>query len=141
MSLGSFRRNEYQLLPDLFGEHYVPDPYGLNNERAESSWAYFREVVMHRRPCLPIPGAYVPERSLKRFSQNSAVKLPSGTTLRRATKKALEHPKNCCKGESIEQDEPSGYPHVLRSDEETALKETATGPGYFAVGEFEGSLA
>ena len=47
--------NEDQLLPDLFGEDYEQDwceadPYGLNNqERAESSWAYFREVVMHRR--------------------------------------------------------------------------------------------
>ena len=90
--------NEDRLLPDLFGEHYEQDwceanPYGLNTqERAEFSWAYFREVVMHKRRFFFMldkgdpyePSAYDPGQVLEKIfeyaeSSGQFVKLPSGS--------------------------------------------------------------
>ena len=158
--------NEDQLLPDLFGEHYEQDwceadPYGLNNrERAECSWTYFREVVMHRRRFFFLldkgdpheQSAFDPGEVLQKIFEYAEfsgrfVKLPSGTTLRRAryeeqegTWKTPEElgPPPVAKANQSNRMSPAGIPMFYGcDDEETALKETATGPGYFAVGEFE----
>ena len=160
--------NEKQLLPALFRDHYEQDwceadPYGLNNlERAESSWAYFREIVMHRRRFfflldqgdLDEPSGYDPGETLEKIFQYAEflglfIKLPPSTSLRRARyeddKGTWETPEDLgppphWKSESIEQNEPGGHSHVLRL---RRLRDCSDGnckwPGVFRLGTLQDS--
>ena len=160
------QENEDQLLPALFAEHYdqdwcEADPYSPNKwERAESSWAYFRNVVMYRRRFFflldkgdpDVPSAYDPGEVLEKIFEYAEfsgqfVKLPPGTHLCRARYEDYEGtwetheelgPPPVGKANQSNRMSPAGIPMFYGCDDaETALTETATGPGHFAVGQFE----
>ena len=160
------QENSDQLLPHLFGEYFdqewcVVNPYGLNDdETARYSWEYFREVTMHQRrffflsygsdtdePDIYRPGEVL--RTIFDYAQEYDLfeDIPLGTLLYRArfegpevhleTPEELGPPPRDSANQSNRMS-PAGIPMFYGSDnEETSIKETSSGPGYYAVGKFE----
>ena len=158
--------NLESLLPHLFGEHYDQDwckrdPYGLDfSEWTRYSWERFCQVVMHQRRFFFLgqnresddPQVYSPREILSTifdYTQKMGLfeKLPAGIQLVRARwegngpplKTAQElGPPPVEKATQSNRMSPAGIPMFYAcEDEETALKETSSGPGKFAVGRFE----
>ena len=158
--------NRDQLLPLLFGEHGEQDwceknPYGLNDEElARFSWSQFRRVIMHgRRFFFQDYGSdpyehdlYSPREVLRTIFEyaervNLFMPLPQGVQLYRAryegckpqfqTPAELGPPPEEAATQSNRMS-PAGIPMFYGADdEETALKETYSCPGYYAMGRFE----
>ena len=158
--------NQEELLPHLFGEYYQEhwcerNPYGLNDiERTRYSWERFCRVVMHQRRYFFLgqdlesddPEVYSPGQVLSTifdYAQEMGLfkDLPAGSRLVRArfegngpplgTPQDLGPPP-AEKANQPNRMSPAGIPMFYAcDDEETALKETSSGPGQFAVGSFE----
>lgn len=160
------QNNEGLLLPHLFGEHFDQDwceasGIGLNEQEvARYSWEHFCKVVMHERRFFFLrdegdpyePDVYSPGDVLSTIFEyaqqlNLFKEMPSGTHLLRARwegcKAHLEAaeelgPPPVEKANQSNRMSPAGIPMFYGcDDEDTALKETASGPGYFAIGRFE----
>ena len=158
--------NEELLLPHLFDEHHGQDwcerdPYGLNNsEWSRYSWEQFCHVVMHERRYFFLgqdrerddPQVFSPREVLSTIFDYALEmglfkELPAGSQLIRARfegdEAKLETPQElgpppADKATQSNRMSPAGIPMFYAcDDEETALKETASGPGKFAVGRFE----
>ena len=158
--------NSESLLPQLFGEYYdqdwcEQDPYGLNDsEWTRYSWGRFCHIVMHERRFFFLsqdresddPEVYSPKEVLSTIF-NYALEMdlfkgvPAGRQLVRARCEGngppLETPQDlgpppADKATRSNRMSPAGIPMFYASeDEETALRETSSGPGKFAVGTFE----
>ena len=158
--------NRYQLLPYLFGEDRDQDwceahAYGLDDEElARFSWEHFCHVVMHQRryffldsdrdpddPEIHSPGEVL--RTIFEYASQVGLflKMLPGANLFRArwegdnphfeTAQELGPPP-ADKATQSNRMSPAGIPMFYACDDaETALRETANGPGYFAVGQFE----
>ena len=160
------RENEEQLLPDLFGDYYDQDwceenAYGLNDQdRARYSWEHFCKVVMHERRFFFLQDEGDPHefdvnnpgdvlQTIFEYAQhmNLFKVLPPGCNLLRARREGRKPrwalpeelgPPPVEKANQSNRMSPAGVPMFYGcDDEETALKETASGPGYFAIGRFE----
>ena len=160
------QENQDLLLPHLFGEYIEQDwceenAYGLNNQQlARYSWEHFCKVVMHERRFFFLrndgnsyePDVYSPGdvlRTIFEYAQQMDLfkEMPSGARLVRARREGrkphLETPEELGpppsdKANQSNRMSPAGVPMFYGcDDEDTALKETASGPGYFAVGRFE----
>ena len=160
------RDNRELLLPHLFGEHREQDwceanAYGLNDSQVTRfSWDRFRGVTMHQRRFFFLdygrepyePQVYSPNevlRTIFEYAQETALfkQMPAGTQLFRARwegqspyLKAPDELGPPPEDKAIQSNRmsPAGIPMFYASDhEDTALRETAIGPGYFAVGRFE----
>ena len=158
--------NLESLLPHLFGENYEEDwcerdPYGLNDsEWSKYSWDQFCRVVMHERRYFFLgkdresddPQVYSPREVLSTifdYAQEMDLfkELPAGIQLVRARWEGngppLDTPQDLGpppaeKATRSNRMSPAGIPMFYGCvDEETALKETASGPGKFALGRFE----
>ena len=158
--------NEGTLLPDLFGEYFDQDwceanGYGLNDQEwARYSWDHFCKVVMQERRFFFLssdrdpdnPEVYSPGevlRAIVDYAQHMYlfIEIPSGTRLMRARlegcKPHLETaeelgPPPAEKAKQPNRMSPAGVPMFYGcEEEETALKETKSDRGYYAVGEFE----
>ena len=158
--------NQDDLLPHLFGDHFDDDwcprnAYGLNDQqRVQFSWEHFCEVVMHQRRYFFLddegkpydrevysPGEVL--RTIFDYAQrvNLFRELPTGTALLRARWEGCEPrwnspeelgPPPAEKANQPNRMSPAGIPMFYAcDDEDTALKETAIGAGYFAIGQFE----
>ena len=158
--------NHELLLPHLFGEYYEEswcqrDPYGPDDsERTEYSWDRFCHIVKHERRYFFLGrrqdsidlDTYSPREVLSQVfdyaQQMGLIKsLPAGTQLARArwegkeslyeTPEELGPPPEEMAIQSNRMS-PAGIPMFYAcAEQETALKETASGPGRFAVGVFE----
>ena len=158
--------NMESLLPHLFGEYYGEvwcerNPYGLNDsERTKYSWERFCYIVMHERRYFFLdqkrdsddPEVYSPKEVLSTTFDYATemslfTELPAGSQLMRArwegdgplltTPKELGPPP-VEKATQFNRMSPAGIPMFYAcEDEKTALRETASGPGKFAVGRFE----
>ena len=166
IELGFPQGNEDLLLPYLFGENIDQDwceenGYGLNNQQlARYSWEHFCKVVMHERRFFFLrndgnpyePDVYSPGEVLRTIFQyaqqmNLFKEMPDGVHLVRARwegpKPHLETPEELGPPPSDRANQsnrmsPAGIPMFYGCDEEdTALKETASSSGYFAIGQFE----
>ena len=160
------KENHEQLVPQLFGAYNEEDwcerdPYGLNDqERTRYSWDRFCQVVMHERRYFFLgedrdeddSDVYSPGEVLGaifEYAQQMGMlrDLPAGTNLVRARFEgdgpALETPEDLGpppleKANQSNRMSPAGIPMFYASeDEETALRETASGTGNFALGRFE----
>ncbi len=160
------RDNRELLLPHLFGEHREQDwceanAYGLNDDEVASfSWSRFRRVTMHqRRFFFQDYGSdayehdlYSPKEVLRTIFEYAERMdlfrpLPQGARLYRARfegcKPQWEAPAELGPPpqETATQSNrmsPAGIPMFYGADdEETALKETYSCPGYYAMGRFE----
>ena len=160
------QENSDQLLPDLFGEYFDQDwceenAYGLNDQdRARYSWDHFCKVVMHERRFFFLrdegdphefdvddPGEVL--KTIFEYAQymNLFKELPSGSNLLRARREGRKPqwelpedlgPPPVDKANQSNRMSPAGIPMFYGcDDEETALMETASGPGYFAIGQFQ----
>ena len=158
--------NSDQLLPHLFGEDFEQEwcevnPYGLNDdETAHFSWEQFREVTMHQRRFFfqnygsdsEEPELYSPGEVLRRifdYAQEYDLfeLIPPGSLVYRArfegSKMRLETPEELGPPpqDSANQSNrmsPAGISMFYGSDnEETTIKETSSGAGFYAVGRFE----
>ena len=158
--------NQEQLLPHLFGECYQEywcerNPYGLNNsEWTRYSWERFCHIVMHERRYFFLgqdresddPEVYSPGQVLSTifdYAQEMGLfkDLPAGSRLVRARFEGkgppIETPQDLGpppaeKATQSNRMSPAGIPMFYAcDDEETALRETSSGPGQFAVGSFE----
>ena len=158
--------NLESLLPHLFGEYYEEDwcqrdPYGLNDsEWSKYSWDRFCRVVMHERRYFFLgqdresddPQVYSPREVLStifEYAQEMDLfkDLPACIQLIRARWEGngppLEAPQDLGpppaeRATRSNRMSPAGIPMFYGcADEETALKETASGPGKFALGRFE----
>lgn len=154
------------LLPHLFGEYYEEDwcernPYGLNNsEWTRYSWERFCRIIMHERRFFFLgqdretddPDVYSPREVLSTifdYAQEMGLfkELPAGLRLVRARYEGngppLKTPQDLGpppaeKAIQSNRMSPAGIPMFYAcEDEETALKETSSGPGRFATGRFE----
>ena len=160
-----FPQDNHEELADLlFDEHAdqqfcEANAYGLNDDAvAIYSWETFRRVTMTERRCFFMdyedddyevysPGEVL--RAIFDFAQHSDLFkiLPVGTRLFRARCEGrgprLETPEElgaplADRAIQANRMSPAGIPMFYACDEEaTALKETANGPGCFAVGQFE----
>ncbi len=158
--------NEHEILSYLFGSYYIDqdwcerDAYGLNDqERAKYSWDHFCQVVMHERRYFfqddedsdDYADVDSPAETLStifEFAQqmNLCKVMASDSCLYRvrweSTQGDLKTPEDM--GPPPEENanqpnrmSPAGIPMFYGcDDEETALKETASGSGYFAIGRF-----
>lgn len=154
------------LLPLLFSEYYDDgwckrNPYGLDDsEWSRYSWERFCYSIMHKRRFFFLsqgqdsydPEVYSPREVLSTifdYAQNMGLfkELPAGHQLVRARFEGsgppLETPRelglppaeNAIQSNRMS---PAGIPMFYAcDDEETALRETASGPGRFATGRFE----
>lgn len=137
------------------------EPYGLNDmETARFSWEHFRKIVMHQRrfsfsddPGDPSePGVHSPTEVLDKIfeyaeSYDLFVTFPSGTQLFRArfqgsgvrleTAQDLGPPPEGMATQSNRMSPPGIPMFYAGENKETALRETANGPGPFVVGCFE----
>ncbi|MXX27675.1 MAG: RES family NAD+ phosphorylase [Caldilineaceae bacterium SB0668_bin_21] len=158
--------NQDSLLPYLFGEYFdqdwcEEDAYGPNpQDRVYLSWNYFRKVIMHERRFFflgngretHVPEGYGPGEILHMISEYAQqiglfTEVPSGTHLLRARregcKRVLKEPQELGpppvnKAIQSNRMSPAGIPMFYGcDDEETALKETASKPGFYAIGRFE----
>ena len=160
------QENERELLPYLFGDYFDLDwceanGYGLNDlEWARYSWDHFCKVVMQERrffflssdrdpddPEVSTPGEVL--RAIFDYAQRMDlfIEIPSGTRLIRVRlegcKPHLETaeelgPPPAEKAKQSNRMSPAGVPMFYGcEDEETALRETKSDRGYYAVGEFE----
>lgn len=158
--------NEELLLPRLFGGYYDQDwceenAYGLNNsEQASYSWERFCHIVMHERRYFFLDRdresddqeVYSPGEVLSTifyYAQEVGLfkELPIASQIVRAIwgddGLLLQTPKDLGpppveKATQANRMSPAGIPMFYGAeDDETALKETASGPGRFAVGKFE----
>ncbi len=158
--------NHYELLPDLLGGYYEEewcerDPYGLNDqEYAKYSWEHFCWVVMHQRRFFFLRdekgpkeyGIADPGQVLKLiFEYTESLDLfrevPPGYCLYRARREECNTLLNSAeelgpipeeKAFQSNRMSPAGIPMFYGcDDEETALKETASDSGCFAIGRFE----
>ena len=158
--------NQDLLLPYLFGEKFDQDwceenPYGLNPQaRVYFSWSYFRKVIMHERRFFFLGSGrktedsevYGPAEILRMISEYAHqiglfTEIPSGTHLLRSRwegcKPALKEPEELGpppvnKAIQSNRMSPAGIPMFYGcDDEETALKETVSKPGFYAIGRFE----
>ena len=158
--------NLESLLPLLFGEYFEEDwcerdPYGLSDsEWSKYSWDRFCRVVMHERRYFFVsqpresddPQVYSPKEVLSTIfdyaqEMNLFKELPAGSQLVRARREGNGPPLKAPhelgpppaeKATRPNRMSPAGIPMFYAcADEETALKETASCPGKFAVGRFE----
>ena len=158
--------NEWPLLRALFGEYFDHDwcpenAYGLDDlERPRYSWEYFRRVVMHERRYFFLDDPGDPDdfdllspaeilQTIFEYSQEMGLfkELPSGSRLLRSRWEGNdEHyetaeqmgPPPLGKANQANRMSPAGIPMFYGAgDEDTALIETASEPGNFAIGEFE----
>ena len=158
--------NQEQLLPHLFGEYYQEhwcerNPYGLNNsEWARYSWNRFCHIVTHERRYFFLgqnrdsddPEVYSPGEVLSTifdYAQDMGLfkELPAGSQLVRARREGNGPPHETPqdlgpppaeKATQSNRMSPAGIPMFYAcEEEETALRETSSGPGKFAVGRFE----
>ena len=158
--------NQDDLLPHLFGDHFDDNwcprnAYGLNDQqRVRFSWEHFCEVVMHQRRYFFLDDegkpydreVYSPGEVLRTIfdyaqQENLFKELPAGTPLLRARWEGCEPrlnspeelgPPPVEKANQPNRMSPAGIPMFYAcDDEETALKETGSGPSYFAIGRFE----
>ena len=156
--------NGEDLVDHLFGEYADQEfcetnAYGLNDDKMASySWEKFRRVTMYERRYFFMDyddgdsEVYSPSevlRSIFDFAEHSDLfkKLPAGTRLFRARCEGRGHrletpeelgPPPADRAIQANRMSPAGIPMFYACDEEsTALKETANGPGCFAVGQFE----
>lgn len=154
------------LLPLLFGEYYDEEfckksPYGLDDsEWSRYSWERFCHIIMHERRFFFLsqgrdshdPEVYSPREVLSTifgYAQEMGLfkKLPAGHQLVRARFEGSGPPLETPRGlgpppaeKAIQSNRmsPAGIPMFYAcDDEETALRETASGPGRFATGRFE----
>ena len=164
--IGVSHNNQESLLPHLFGEYYEQDwceinAYGLNNsEWARYSWRRFCHIVMHERRYFFLgqdresdePDVYSPREVLSTifdYAQEMGLlkELPAGNKLVRARWESngppLETPHDLGppppeRAIQPNRMSPAGIPMFYAcKHEETALRETSSGPGKFAVGTFE----
>ena len=160
------QENEDELLPLLFGDDFEQDwceanGYGLNDQEwARYSWDHFCGVVMHERRFFFLssdrdpddPEVYSPRevlRAIFEYARQMGLfkEISKGTSLLRARregcKKYLETPGELGPPPVEEANQsnrmsPAGVPMFYGcEDEDTALAETRSDPGYYAVGEFE----
>ena len=160
------QENEKSLSQALFGDLIDQvwcerNAYGLNDEEwSRFSWEHFCEAVMHQRRFFfsgmdrdpDDPEVYSPAQVLQTIFQYAQQmdlfkQMPSGTQLFRARweggKPHLETPKELGpppleQATQSNRMSPAGIPMFYGcDDEDTALKETATGASYFAIGRFE----
>ena len=158
--------NRDLLLPYLFGEHVDQDwceasAYGLNDDEvAVVSWNRLCNVTMHQRRFFFLdydrdpyePSAYSPGevlRTIFEYAQQVGLfqQLPTGTQLFRARWEGinplLETPEELGpppveKSTQSNRMSPAGIPMFYAcSEEDTALLETKSCPGYYAVGQFK----
>ena len=158
--------NEYVLLPHLFGEYIEQDwceknAYGLNDqELARYSWEHFCKVVMHNRRFFFLaddgdpddPEVYSPGKVLRaifEYAQEMGLfkEIPTGTQFLRARCEGCEPhletpeelgPPPAEKANQSNRMSPAGVPMFYGcEDEDTALKETVSGLGYYAIGRLE----
>ena len=159
--------NQFELLPHLFGDYYIDQDwceangYGPNDQEwARYSWEKFCRVVMHERRFFFLhaeedpyelgvgnPGEVL--QTIFEYAQHMDLfkDLPSGALLWRARWEACNSqretpedlgPPPVEKANQSNRMSPSGIPMFYACDDQkTALKETASGPGYFALGQFE----
>ena len=167
MELEFPQRNGKEILSYLFGDYYIDqdwcerNAYGLNDrEKARYNWEHFCQVVMHKRRYFfqddsggdDDPDIDSPTETLStifEYAQQMGLfeVMPSGFCLYRARWEAkagaLETPEDMGpppkeKANQSNRMSPAGIPMFYGCDnEETALLETATGLGRFAVGRFE----
>ena len=158
--------NEGPLLQALFGELFDQDwcrenAYGLDDlERPGYSWEYFKKVVMHQRRYFFLDDAGDPDdlevlspaeilQTTFEYAQEMGLfkVLPDGSRIIRArweeggerheTPGELGPPPED-KATQANRMSPAGIPMFYGcDDEDTALREAASGPGFFAFGEFE----
>ena len=154
------------LLPPLFGEYYDQDwckknPYGLDDsEWSRYSWERFCRIIMHEQRFFFLgqdresddPEVYSPREVLSTifdYAQEMGLfkELAAGRQLVRARFEGngppLESPQDlgpppAKKAIQSNRMSPAGIPMFYAcDDEETALRETSSGPGRFATGRFE----
>ena len=160
------RDNERLLLQHLFGVSYIDqdwceaNAYGPNDEEvAQYRWEYFCHTVRHERrffflalkdpddPELPSISSVLDTIFQYAEQMNLFREVPVGTQLLRARCESeslhletLEEmgPPPIEKANQPNRMSPAGIPMFYCCDDEnTALKETASAPGYFAIGRFE----
>ena len=160
------RCNDSRILWSLFDEHFEQDwceanAYGLDDaEKPRFSWNHFCKVVMHRRRHFFMedkgdPHEYdvlSPAEILETIlgyaeHMNLCEVLPEGTQLLRARHESCNiryetagelGPPPEDKANQPNRMSPAGIPMFYGcDDEETALRETASDSGYYAVGTFE----
>ena len=160
------QNNPELLLAPLFGEYYDQDwckrnPYGLDHsEWSRYSWERFCRIIMHERRFLFLdqdreiddPEVYSPREVLSTifdYAQEMGLfkELPAGRQLVRARFEGngppLETPQDLGsppaeKAIQSNRMSPAGIPMFYAcDDEETAIRETSSGPGRFATGMFE----
>ena len=158
--------NESRILQSLFGDHYDQDwcearAYGLDDlERPRFSWDHFRKVVMHERRHFFMEDegnpyeydALSPAEVLNTIVEyaehmNLFDRLSPGARLLRARRESEESifktpgelgPPPADKAIQPNRMSPAGIPMFYGCDEEeTALRETASSSGPFAIGTFE----
>ena len=160
------QNNGDELLPHLYRDNYElewceANPYGLNDdETARFSWERFRDVTMYERrfffqnvgsnpyePDLYSPGEVL--RTIFEYAQqyNLFARIPPGTVIYRARyegqEPSLKRPEELGPpprelANQSNRMSPAGIPMFYGSDNvETTIKETSSGPGYYAVGRFE----
>ena len=160
------KENQDELLPDLFGVFFDQDwcdihGYGPNDQEwARYSWEHFRNVVMHERRYFSLNYEGDPNelsvyntgqvlRTIFEYAQSMDLlkEFSPGSHLLRARwenrKGRWEKPEELGpppveKANQSNRMSPAGIPMFYGcDDDETAIKETASGPGYFAIGRFE----
>ena len=159
--------NHDQLLPHLFGLDYEQrwceaNSFGLNDSEMDTfSWDDFCQVVMHERRYFFLthegnpheleadnPGEVLHRIFEYAHQMSLFTQMPSGSHLFRARwekcgKPSLETPDDLGpppedKALQSNRMSPAGIPMFYGcDDQDTALKETASGPGFFAIGRFE----
>ena len=158
--------NDWELLSALFGEWFDQDwcqenAYGLDDsERPRYSWDHFRKVVMHERRYFFLDDAGDPD-DFDVFSPSEVLQMifeyaeemglfrewPAGSRVVRSRwedeGQRLETPVDLGpppleQANQANRMSPAGIPMFYGcDDEQTALRETASGPGNFSIGEFE----
>ena len=158
--------NEWPLLQALFGELFDQDwcrenAYGLDDlERPGYSWECFRKVVMHQRRYFFLDDEGDPNdfevlspaeilQTIFEYAQEMGLfkVFPEGSRIIRArweedgerheTSGELGPPPED-KATQANRMSPAGIPMFYGcDDDDTALREASSGPGFFAVGEFE----
>ena len=158
--------NEWDLLPALFGELFDQDwctenAYGLDDlERPQYSWEYFRRVVTYERRFFFMEDEGDPDdhevltpagilETIFDYAQQMGLfrELQAGSRLIRARREANDRryqtaaelgPPPREVANQANRMSPAGIPMFYGCDDEkTALKETASGTGYYALGMFE----
>ena len=160
------RGNDSRILWSLFGEQFEQDwctanAYGLDDsEQPRFSWDHFCDVVKHQRRHFfmddtgdslesdVLSAAEILDTILSYAERmNLYESLPEGTRLLRARWESRDcryetpgeiGPPPVEKANQPNRMSPAGIPMFYGcDDEETALRETASGPGHYAIGTFE----